>query len=351
MKEYNPEFFMDTQSVVIVTMNYRLGPFGFLSLGNEDVPGNAGARDQTMALTWVKDNIASFGGNDQSVTIFGESAGGSSVALHLLSPMSKGLFQRAILQSAWTGGWYRLDEPSNVLDIATEFSSILGCNQSSKDNQLTCLQEKEVADILTANTSGIQSEMPWRPVRDRDFTTSPYIKSKNFDHCLETGHFNKDVDIMIGTTEDEGLLSMIQYIMKLKKWEDLRNNIDTIGARPWFNTNEITSTTKEKVHKLVDYYVGSIDNINEGHQQGMVDFHTDKSFLYSSYKLVGYLVKNKINVYQYIVTYEGEHSLATAWFGLPEPIGVFHGDDLLYLWNFVNAFNVTLNKVRILNLL
>merc|ERR1712062_465912 len=100
-----------------------------------------------------------------------------------------------------------------------------------------------------------------------------------------------------------GLLSMIQYIMKLKKWEDLRNNINTIGARPWFNTNEITSTTKEKVHKLVDYYVGSIDNINEGHLQGMVDFHTDKSFLYSSYKLVGLAYQNLLVFFMLMIYY------------------------------------------------
>ena len=112
---------MDTQSVVIVTINYRLGPFGFLSLGNEDVPGNAGLRDQSMALDWVKKNIARFGGDNEKITIFGESAGGSSVALHLVTPLSKGLFKRAIVQSGWTGGWYDLNEPSKVL----EFSS--GC--------------------------------------------------------------------------------------------------------------------------------------------------------------------------------------------------------------------------------
>ena len=351
MKDYNPEFFMDTQSVVIVTMNYRLGPFGFLSLGNEDVPGNAGARDQTMALKWVKENIVSFGGNDQSITIFGESAGGSSVALHLLSPMSKGLFQRAILQSAWTGGWYLLNKPSEVLDFTTEFSNVLGCNKPSKEEKLTCLQEKEVADVLKADISGIQLHLPWRPVRDRDFTTNPYIKSKNFEHCLETGHFNKDVDIMIGTTADEGILSMFPYIMKMKKWDDLKNDINLIGAKEWFNIanpDDITSATKENVRQVVDYYVGSKDNINEEHRQRLINLNTDAAFLHSNYKLIGYLLEHKITVYQYIVTYEGKHSFATVWFGLPEPIGVNHGDDLLYLWNFADFANITLDKVRIL---
>jgi carboxylesterase type B len=108
---------MDTQSVVIVTMNYRLGPLGFLSLGNKDVPGNAGLRDQSMALAWVKEQIASFGGDDKKITVFGESAGASSIALHLLSPLSKGLFHRAILQSTWAG-FFNLNKASKAVDYA-----------------------------------------------------------------------------------------------------------------------------------------------------------------------------------------------------------------------------------------
>ena len=82
------------RNVVVVTINYRLGPLGFLSMGTEEVPGNAGLRDQSLALKWVNQNIAKFGGNPDLVTIFGESAGALSVSLHLLSPLSEGLFQR-----------------------------------------------------------------------------------------------------------------------------------------------------------------------------------------------------------------------------------------------------------------
>ena len=97
--EHGPQYFMETEQVVIVTINYRLGALGFLSLGTEDVPGNAGLRDQVMALKWVNDNIAFFGGDPQAITIAGESAGGFSVLLHIVSPQSEGLFQRAIIQS------------------------------------------------------------------------------------------------------------------------------------------------------------------------------------------------------------------------------------------------------------
>ena len=98
-QEYGPQYFMDDGSVVLVTINYRLNVFGFFSLGNDEVPGNQGLRDQQLALSWVQDNIAAFGGNPDLVTIFGQSAGSYSVYQQVLSPQAKGLFKRAIGQS------------------------------------------------------------------------------------------------------------------------------------------------------------------------------------------------------------------------------------------------------------
>ena len=82
-----------------MTINYRLGPLGFLSLGTAEYSGNMGLKDQRMAIKWVNENIEYFGGDKSSITIFGESSGGSSVHHHIISPESKGLFKRAISQS------------------------------------------------------------------------------------------------------------------------------------------------------------------------------------------------------------------------------------------------------------
>ena len=93
------------QGVVVVSMNYRMGRFGFFAhpaLAAEapnDLRGNYGYMDQLAALQWVQRNIGAFGGDPKAVTIFGESAGGGSVMVHLTSPLSRGLFHRAILQS------------------------------------------------------------------------------------------------------------------------------------------------------------------------------------------------------------------------------------------------------------
>ena len=75
--------------VIIVTVNYRLGPLGYLSLGLEDIPGNMGQLDQVMALTWVQDNIQMFGGDPSLVTIFGQSAGAAAVTYHMFREVSQ----------------------------------------------------------------------------------------------------------------------------------------------------------------------------------------------------------------------------------------------------------------------
>src|SRR5687768_3821907 len=99
----DPAPLVETGNVVVVSMNYRLGAFGFLAHPALDAEGhpfaNYGVMDQQLALKWVRHNIARFGGDPRNVTIFGWSAGGLNVTTHLISPTSKGLFDKAIIQS------------------------------------------------------------------------------------------------------------------------------------------------------------------------------------------------------------------------------------------------------------
>ncbi|XP_028028435.1 LOW QUALITY PROTEIN: bile salt-activated lipase-like [Bombyx mandarina] len=113
--------FAALNNVIVVTFNYRIGLLGFLCLGTEKIPGNAGMKDQITALRWVKRNIATFGGDPNDVTITGCSAGGSSVDLLLVSKMSEGLFNRAIPDSG-----------SNLGSFTVQFDPIANSKQIPK---------------------------------------------------------------------------------------------------------------------------------------------------------------------------------------------------------------------------
>ncbi|XP_054161583.1 cholinesterase 1-like [Oppia nitens] len=139
------------QGVVVVSVNYRLGQFGFMYGASDEAPGNVGLYDQLLGLKWVRDNIHRFGGDRDRVTIFGQSAGSVSVMAHILSPLSKGLFQRAIMQS----GSVMLFKDSNViskpdaLKVARLLAVKLNC---SDDHQwIKCLRRVQAQELTKLN--------------------------------------------------------------------------------------------------------------------------------------------------------------------------------------------------------
>lgn len=133
-----PEHFMD-RDIVLVTINYRLGILGFLSTGTSDAPGNNGLKDQVQAFKWVRDNIDKFGGDPKSVTLMGYSAGGMSITMHLVSPMSQALFHRVIVMSgSATSQW---EIPSEQMDLAKKQTRLLNCSDESIESMMDCLKK------------------------------------------------------------------------------------------------------------------------------------------------------------------------------------------------------------------
>ena len=90
---------LSLREVVVITLNYRLGVFGYLYCNTTDCPGNQGLWDQALAIKWVKANVRAFGGNPNDITLFGESAGSMSISNHIVSNFTRNLFQKAIMQS------------------------------------------------------------------------------------------------------------------------------------------------------------------------------------------------------------------------------------------------------------
>ncbi|OCT84563.1 cocaine esterase [Xenopus laevis] len=139
------------ENIVVVSIQYRLGILGFFSTGDKEAPGNFGFLDQVAALKWIQENIKDFGGDPESVTIFGQSAGGLSVSTHVLSPLSKGLFHRAIAESgvALLPGLVA-SKTEEVLYVRDLVAYISGCNILGLVDCLKKKSEEEIMEISAA---------------------------------------------------------------------------------------------------------------------------------------------------------------------------------------------------------
>ncbi|XP_057610154.1 pyrethroid hydrolase Ces2e-like isoform X1 [Chionomys nivalis] len=146
---YDGSILAATEDVVVVTIQYRLGVLGFFSTGDQHARGNWGYLDQVAALRWVQQNIAHFGGNPDLVTIFGQSAGGASVSSQVVSPLSKGLFHRAIMESGVAMLPGLISSSSEV--VYGIVANLSDCAAVDTETLVRCLRGKSEAEILAIN--------------------------------------------------------------------------------------------------------------------------------------------------------------------------------------------------------
>ena len=181
---YNGASFVRNGDVVVVSINYRLGAFGWTHLAHLDstlaTSGNAGLLDQIAALQWVQQNIAAFGGDPGNVTIFGESAGGMSVATLMGTPAAAGLFHRAIAQSGAAHSTRSADQATDVTDrllAALGVDDVAGL-RAIDAAALLAAQERVEADLVRARRRRVAAcrmvrSSTGRPYRNRRSTPSP----------------------------------------------------------------------------------------------------------------------------------------------------------------------------------
>ncbi|XP_024876595.1 acetylcholinesterase-like [Temnothorax curvispinosus] len=208
---YDHKTLVSEENVILVSMQYRVASLGFLYFGTSDVPGNAGLFDQMMALQWVRDNIAAFGGNPENVTLFGESAGAVSVSMHLLSPLSRHLFNQAIMQSGSpTAPWAIISREESIVR-GIRLAEAVGCphNRHNLREVIDCLLTKDAEDLVKNEwgTLGI-CEFPFVPVIDGAFLDETPQRS------LVTSSFKK-TNILMGSNTEEGFYFIIYYLTEL----------------------------------------------------------------------------------------------------------------------------------------
>lgn len=255
---HGPDFLMQ-KNVVLVTFNYRIGALGFLTIDDPkyQIPGNAGMKDQTMALRWVKDNISAFGGDPNNVTVFGNSSGAISVDLHMLSDHSNGLFHRAIIQSGFAHPECSTS-PKN--DWTQRLAKVLGWSGEGGDDSLyNFLCAADADDIvkhqyaILTNEEYLYSVLPFGPAMEA------YVGDQCFliKHPLELmkNPWSKNVPLIIGGNSDE----MIMLNRAFKKYSSVLQSVGgfELLIPPKFGLQNGSEESRSMAKRIMrNYYFG-----------------------------------------------------------------------------------------------
>lgn len=332
-----PNYLLD-QDIVLVTFNYRLGTLGFLSTGDKEAPGNNGLKDQVELLKWVKKNIESFGGDPNSVTLLGYSAGSAAALLHMVSPLSKGLFHRVIAMSGSSlGNW---PVPKNQLNVAKKQAKLVGCPEDNAANIIKCLKTKpaqEIAETLPKFKEFANDPvMIWYPVIEGDFGQPRFLP----DHpikLIQSGQFTK-VPLITGITADEFGQRAFTVLGKDSYLQELNNNFEKVAPIAFLYERD-TDNSKTISKALKSFYLkdkpvdkSSLTGLAQLYADGIIGFGVNRAA-----KLIA--EKSSEPVYYYRFSYQGRFSL----FYTPEsnntaPYGVVHADDLIYLFYVKKLF-------------
>ena len=258
---YTSSTFSAMNDVILVTMNYRVSIYGFLSTGESHIPGNQGLWDQQMAIKWVHDHIGNFGGDANRVTIFGESAGGASVVYQGMYDGNQGLFQRIIAQSGSANfKWAFTEKPKMNFD---EVVSRLDCLVGTLPTVIQCLRNKTTEEIQPL----IYDMQIFFPVLDGGFVKvrADDVFRNQTEKSAEILKTFGNFDFILGVTSDEGA-GTIQALDGIMSQQGHENPVDSYTPEmfenftiPWFftqidpNTQISKALQKAIAHQYVDW--------------------------------------------------------------------------------------------------
>ncbi|KAH0814588.1 hypothetical protein GEV33_008200 [Tenebrio molitor] len=333
---YGPDILLDRDVILVVT-NYRLGPLGFLSTGDAACPGNNGMKDQNLAMRWVKDNVAAFGGDPEKITIFGESAGGASAQLHMMSPLSKGrtfesLFRSAISQSGTAHVLWAVSPNDQAIRHAKMLGEAVGCSTKWSGELVECLRKVPAYDLVAQDNIFMKWDtdpmIPFKPVIEPDLEGA-FLVEHPID-SFRSGRFAQ-VPWIVGLNTEDGALRAAGIFGNPHLIGELDEKFEQVV--PISLLYDETSPQSELVtSQIKNFYFGggTIDNSSRG---DVVDMYTDGWFLNGADEAIRYYLKySRQPVYYYLFGHRGVASFTEIFGDKNNDYGVCHADELQYLF-------------------
>ncbi|CAH0592571.1 unnamed protein product [Chrysodeixis includens] len=320
---YGPRFLVK-QDIILVTLNYRIGPYGFMCLDVPEVPGNQGLKDQQLALKWIKNNIEAFGGNPDQITIFGESAGARSVNLHLIFSQEK-LFHQIIMQSgvAEATSSARLPDPSVPLRISEK----LGFVTTDTKEALSFLASIDTNLVIAA---AVELRLRYGPCVENNFENV-----ERFIHDFPI-NINKpnlgNLPTLLGANNNEGLLQF-----GAKSAEEILENPNVF--RDYISNNfNFTSEELNEMEQLVrNFYIGD-EIVSEDVVDGLMHAYSDLMYHYPTVRSIQKYLDNGLkNIYYYLFSYDGERNFFKTQLNITAA-GAAHADELGYFFDIPALF-------------
>ncbi|CAH1637899.1 unnamed protein product [Spodoptera littoralis] len=311
--------------VIVVSINYRLGAYGFMCLDIPEVPGNQGLKDQALALRWINENIEAFGGDAGQITIFGESAGGMSVNLHLLSSYET-LFQRAIIQSGPASSpWLIMDSNKTVpmklaeaLDFKTE-DTLEALEYLATVDVHTLVKLAHDLDITSFTESNIPSTLPCieKEIEGIEAFITEYPMN------ILNSPKVRNTPIIIGHTNNE-----LPFLYELADPEFF-SNYDFSFISNAFN---LGNEWEDAINDVKHFYIGD-EQLNENVANEITDFASDFLFNHPTQRIADRLLDiGARTIYRYVFSYSGGRNLLKILYNL-NTTGATHADELGYLFD------------------
>ncbi|XP_037297341.1 acetylcholinesterase isoform X2 [Manduca sexta] len=304
--------------VILVTINYRVGPYGFMCLDIPEVPGNQGLKDQYLAIKWVKENIAAFGGDVNKITLFGESAGGHSIDLHLRSSYEK-LFNNAIMQSGSAVAATVFQEPDKEAPI--KLAEHLGLNTTCIHEALEFLAGTEPEQIIEAT---VALDISFKPCVEKDIDgVDNFITTTWVDTAVPKV---ANMPVLLGFNNHEFLTIYANNGVDHYKESNIFQN--SLQSQFKFSEDELVEMSNLFRH----FYMGDRP-ITEELEWPIVDFGSDYTYIHPIRRTINKFMESGAgDLYYYMFSYSGGRNYAKIAANITEG-GAAHADEMGYLFS------------------